>query len=127
MLFKGTPSNLLCFVYRTIKQVDTNTRFLYDQVLNSSLWFKRRGRFRAYRRDKSTTNNSDEKGKDYVPLCVASHSLNRSLMANLGDGWATFFRLNTRNQELLRAISSLRGSESSLLFRGKSRNSSAVE
>jgi hypothetical protein len=114
---KGT--GLSSFVYRTIKQVDTNTRFLYDQVLNSSSWFKRRGRVSPYTRDKSTTDDKDGKCKGYVPL-KAPHSLGTSQNNLLRHNWATVFRLDRYDADISEVFDSLLvKSESQGLFRGK--------
>jgi len=117
MLFnKGT--GLLSFVYKKFKQVDTNTRFLYDQVLKNTSWFQHRGPCRL--RDKSTTDDNDVMRKNYVSPRVGIHSGNAKLIDDRQHEWGSVYRIDTRvDSTYLFMINSPRAGKSSCMFRGK--------
>jgi len=54
MMYTSNSKHLKSLVYKRIKQMDSNTRFLLDQVLQATLWFQHRVRLvRGGRREMS--------------------------------------------------------------------------
>lgn len=117
MLFnKG--KGLLGFVYKKFKQVDTNTRFLYDQVLKNTSWFQRRGPCSS--RDKSTTDDDNSKRPNYISPREGTYRMDASMILNLQLEWGSVFRVDTRaDSTYLFMINSSQASKSSCMFRGK--------
>lgn len=86
---------LLNFVYRTIKSVDANKGFLYDQALNNASWFKRHSKL-PWKCDKSTSNDwKDKYLKHHVPPLAMHYcgGIVRCLSYELSSVWSRVYHV----------------------------------